>query len=69
MRKDDLKFLAAFAATLVLGAFVVYSSYLRDARSAAGPTVDVKRLEQLADKGLLTFHPADYWEPEGEGGK
>jgi hypothetical protein len=69
MSRDDWKFLAVFAATVVLGAFLVYSSYLKDRRSAAGPTVDVKRIEQLAGKGLLTLHPADYWAPAPEGGK
>lgn len=68
MRKDDLKFLAMFAATVLLSVFVVYSSYLRDVRSAAGPTVDLKRIEKLYGEGRLTLHPADYWEPDGEGG-
>ena len=69
MRKDDLKFLALFAATVLLGAFVVYSSYLKDARSAAGPRVDMKRIERLVGEGRLALHPADFWEPEREGGK
>ncbi|HUT53272.1 MAG TPA: hypothetical protein VM658_07765 [bacterium] len=69
MRKDDLKFLAMFAATVWLSGFVVYSSYLRDLRTAAGPTVDMKRIERLVGEGRLTLHPADYWEPDGEGGK
>jgi hypothetical protein len=69
MGKDDLKFLAVFAATVLLGGFVVYSSYLQDVRSAAGPTVDMKKIGRLVDQGTLTLHPADYWEPEGETGK
>src|SRR3972149_4284329 len=67
MRKDDLKFLAALAATVVLGAFLVYSAYLKDERAATGPTVDVKKIELLRDRGTITLRDADYWEPAEEG--
>ena len=46
---------------------VIYSSYLREAATRAGPTVDVTRIEKLVDQGVVTLHGGSFWEPVPEG--
>ena len=71
MRRDDLKFLVSLALTLALAGGVIYSTYLRESTPAAGETVDVKKLEELWNRGTITLESASYWEevePPREGG-
>jgi hypothetical protein len=63
MRRDDLKFLAAMAATAVLAGGVVYSTHRAELRLSAGPTVDIERIESLMQQGLVSDHEASWWEP------
>jgi hypothetical protein len=67
MGRDDMKFLAALVATLVLMAGLVYSSYRRDLRPLAGTTVDLKRIERLMDEGGVSRREASWWEEVKEG--
>lgn len=69
MRGDDWKFLGALLAALVLAGTVVYSSHLRNLRAAAGPTVDIARIEKLSAQGMLSLHEASFWEEAEEGGQ
>ena len=62
MRRDDYKFILAFVATALLLAAVIYSSYRRDLRVSAGPTVDLKRIEALTQQGVVSDHEASWWE-------
>ena len=71
MRRDDLKFLVSLALTLALAGGVIYSTYLRESAPAGGETVDVKKLEELRNRGTITLYGASYWEevePPREGG-
>jgi hypothetical protein len=63
MKRDDLNFLGAVAATLLLAGALVWSVYLKDQSRAAGPVVDVKRIEKLAGEGRVSLHEASFWEP------
>jgi hypothetical protein len=68
MRRDDYKFLAGLLATVLLLVAVVYSSYRRDLSAAAGPTIDLKRIETMMQQGTLSNHEASWWEVDkGEG--
>jgi hypothetical protein len=62
MKKDNFKFLAAMAMTLILAGLVIYSSWQRDLRLAQGPVVDVKRIQELVAKGQLSLHEAEFYE-------
>ena len=66
MRADDLKFLASFAATVLLAGAVIYSAYLRDLRTSAGPTMDIEKIESSAERGVISLHEASHWEPVEE---
>ena len=67
MKRDDQNFLGAVAATLLLAGALVWSVYVRDLSRAAGPMVDVKRIEKLAGEGRVSLHEAAHWEPVAEG--
>jgi hypothetical protein len=69
MRADDFKFLASFAATIILAGVVIYSAYLRDLRTAAGPTVDLERIEAVEKQGVISLREASHWEPVEEEAK
>ena len=69
MKGDNLKFLASFAATILLAGFVIYSAYLRDLRTAAGPTVDLEKIEAVEKQGVISLHEASHWEPVEEEAK
>ena len=62
MGKDDFKFFGAVGATLILAAFLIYSTYTRDLQLSAGPTVDLTKIEKLVQEGRLTLHEASHWE-------
>ncbi len=61
MKKDDAKFLAALLVTLVLAVFVVALLHRQNAEKRVASAVDVSRLEKLAEKGVISLHPADHW--------
>jgi hypothetical protein len=62
MRRDDYKFIFTLAATLLLMAAVVFSSYRQELALSPAPTVDLPRLERLIEQGVVSDHEASWWE-------
>jgi len=69
MRGDDWKFLSAVLAVSVLAGAVIYNTWVRDVSAAAGPTIDMEKVERLAGEGVLSLREAAWWEVESEGEK
>jgi hypothetical protein len=66
MKRDDWKVILAMVVTLFLAGAVVYRAHQREPVTAGGEKVDLPRIERLAGEGVLSLHPADYWEPAEE---
>jgi hypothetical protein len=62
MKRDDIQFAGAIIITLFLMVATIYSFHLRGKQEAAGPTVDLKKIEAQAQKGVIGFHEASWWE-------
>ncbi len=62
MKKDDARFVVAVIVTLCLAVSAVVAVHRQNTENTVASAVDVSRLEKLADKGVISLHPADHWQ-------
>ncbi len=66
MKRDDYKFVSSLVAVAVLMALLVFGLHERRSAPGGAATVDVERIEKLAEEGVISLHEADHWEAAGE---